>query len=88
MLKIVLFVLLFVAVFSVGVFIGMWIYRAHMNRHTGEYLSEFIGNIIEQNGIIPFYDDALSLHVLQRKEYDSLLLNILKQYNPEIRLDN
>ena len=83
MLKIVLFVLLFVAVFSVGVFIGMWIYRAHMNRHTGEYLSEFIGNIIEQNGLIAFHSDDLSLHVLDKKAYSSLLKNMFEHYESD-----
>jgi hypothetical protein len=86
MLKIVLFVLLFVAVFSVGVFIGMWIYRAHMNRHTGEYLSEFIGNIIEQNGLVAFHSDDLSLHVLDKKAYSSLLKNMLDHYESESRM--
>lgn len=88
MLKIILFSFLFVMVFSIGVFIGMWIYRNHMNKHTGEYLADFIGNIIEQNGLIPFYDDALSLHILRKKDYDSLLLNILKQYDPDIPLEH
>ena len=86
MLKIVLFVLLFVMVFSVGVLVGMWIYRNHMNKHTGEYLSEFIGNIIEQNGLVAFHSDDLSLHVLDKKAYSSLLKNMLDHYESESRM--
>ena len=41
------------------------------------FVSDFIRNIIETNGLIPFYDESLTLHILNRKDYDSLMLNIL-----------
>ena len=83
MLKIVLFILLFMMIFSLGVLLGMWLYRSYMNKHTGEYLSDFIGNIIEENGLVAFHSDDLSLHVLNRKAYSSLLKNMLDHYESE-----
>jgi hypothetical protein len=69
-----------------GVIFGGLCYKIYANRYVLEVITDIIGDITEESGVIPFIDQNYSFHYLPKDKFEALLYNMLQDIEPKIQV--